>query len=121
VRELVTITKALADENRIRLLAALQHGELCVCQLIALLELAPSTVSKHMSILWHARLVESRKHGRWVFFQLAGENAMPQARAALAWTLNSLKDDPGIERDRKRLEEILAMDPEAVCRLIQEK
>jgi ArsR family transcriptional regulator len=121
VRELVTITKALADENRIRLLAALQHGELCVCQLIALLELAPSTVSKHMSILWHARLVESRKQGRWVYFRLVGKDAPPQARDALAWTLDSIKNDPRIESDRKRLEEILAMDPEAVCRLIHEK
>jgi ArsR family transcriptional regulator len=121
VRQLLAVTKALADENRIRILAALEHGELCVCQLIALLELAPSTVSKHMSILWQARLVESRKQGRWVFFRLAEDDATPHALEALTWTLNSLKDDPGIQRDRKRLEEILALDPEVVCRLIQEK
>lgn len=43
--------KALADENRLRILCALREGELCVCEVIALLELAPSTVSKHLSVL----------------------------------------------------------------------
>ena len=58
--DLMDVLKALADENRLRALRALQGGELCVCRLIALLELAPSTVSKHLSILRAARLVESR-------------------------------------------------------------
>ena len=57
--EFMNITKALADENRVRILLAL-HGrdELCVCQLIDLLQLAPSTVSKHLFILRNARLIK---------------------------------------------------------------
>lgn len=58
--DFMAIAKALADENRVRLLLALQKQELCVCQLIELIGLAPSTVSKHMSILRQARLVEAR-------------------------------------------------------------
>ncbi len=50
----MAITKALADENRIRILLALDGRELCVCQIIELLGLAPSTVSKHMSVLSQA-------------------------------------------------------------------
>ncbi len=69
MKEIVAITKALADEGRIRCLAALRERELCVCQLIELLELAPSTVSRHMSILRQAGLVESRKTGRWVYYR----------------------------------------------------
>jgi DNA-binding transcriptional ArsR family regulator len=55
MRDILSITKALSDENRVRILIALSHGELCVCQVIELMKLAPSTVSKHMSILKQAR------------------------------------------------------------------
>jgi len=49
--EFMNITKALADENRVRILMALNgRDELCVCQLIDMLQLAPSTVSKHLFI-----------------------------------------------------------------------
>ena len=69
------ITKALSDENRVRTLLALGGRELCVCQIVELLGLAPSTVSKHMSILANARLVESRQDGRWRYYRLAGIEA----------------------------------------------
>ncbi|TFG44900.1 MAG: ArsR family transcriptional regulator, partial [Candidatus Brocadiia bacterium] len=55
----LSITKALADESRVRTLMALDGRELCVCQITELLGLAPSTVSKHMAILTQARLVEN--------------------------------------------------------------
>ena len=55
------VTKALADETRVRMLLALQGGELRVCQITELFKLAPSTISKHLSILYQAQLVDSRK------------------------------------------------------------
>ena len=54
--------------------------ELCVCQIVELLGLAPSTVSKHLAILKQARLVDSRKEGRWMFYRLADEDAPVEAR-----------------------------------------
>ena len=63
MREFMNITKALADENRVRMLMALRGGELCVCQITELFGLAPSTMSKHLSMLFQAGLVESRKDG----------------------------------------------------------
>ena len=51
MREFLEAAKALADANRVRALLALEGGELCVCQIVALLGLAPSTVSKHLSVL----------------------------------------------------------------------
>ena len=66
MREFMAVAKALADDNRTRALMCLRAGELCVCRIIALLELAPSTVSKHLDILRRAGLVESHKEGRWI-------------------------------------------------------
>ena len=80
MRDLMAVIKALADENRVRVLLAVQGRELCVCQIVELLGLAPSTVSKHLSILHQARLLESRKDGRWMFYRAAGEDSPVEAR-----------------------------------------
>ncbi|MDR3503774.1 MAG: metalloregulator ArsR/SmtB family transcription factor [Legionella sp.] len=71
MEHILTIARALADENRVRLLLALRDKEVCVCQLIELLQLAPSTVSKHMSILKQARLMTGKKKGRWMYLLVA--------------------------------------------------
>jgi ArsR family transcriptional regulator len=99
----MTVIKALADENRVRILMALRGRELCVCEIIGFLGLAPSTVSKHMSILKNARLVESRKDGRWVFYRLAEEDTLQAVQNAQSWVINCLENDPEIIRDEKTL------------------
>jgi DNA-binding transcriptional ArsR family regulator len=115
--QFMNITKALSDESRIRILLALhQQGEMCVCHLIDLLALAPSTVSKHLFLLRNARLVVSRKDGRWMHYRLNdGEDAPQTVVEALAWVAESITDDPVIEADRQRLEEILTVSIKAGC------
>ena len=113
----MNITKALADENRVRILAALRSRELCVCQVIALLELAPSTVSKHLSILRNARLIASRKQGRWMYYRLAGDEAPAEIEDSLSWIFRSIGENTRIVEDSLRLKEILKIDPEVLCSL----
>jgi ArsR family transcriptional regulator len=113
--EFLNITKALAEENRVRILLALEVEELCVCQIIELLELAPSTVSKHMSVLRQARLVEGRKDGRWMYYRLANASAPTEVKEAIAWVKKSLSPNERIREDAKRLEEILKIDREVLC------
>ena len=116
MRDVLDITKALADGNRLRVLLALREGELCVCQIVALLRLAPSTTSKHMSILRQARLVESRKEGRWMYYRLPDRDAPKAVKEAVAWVRRYLADAPQIVRDEKELKRILRMDPEELCK-----
>lgn len=113
--EFLNITKALAEENRLRLLLALEGEELCVCQLIELLKLAPSTVSKHMSILKQARLVEGRKDGRWMYYRLADKSASSEISEAIAWVKKSLSGNSRILKDAKRLKDILKIEREVLC------
>ncbi|MHC4518028.1 MAG: ArsR/SmtB family transcription factor [Planctomycetota bacterium] len=115
MRDVLDITKALADEKRLRILMALTGGELCVCQITELLELAPSTVSKHMSILRQARLLDARKDGRWMYYRLAGRGASQPVREAIAWTRRNLADAPQTIRDNKRLAKITCTDREVLC------
>ena len=116
MRDVLDITKALADGNRLRVLMALGGGELCVCQIVELLQLAPSTVSKHMSILRQARLVDSRKDGRWMYYRLPDQDAPKSAKDAVAWVRHHLAESPQITRDGKELERILSMNPEELCK-----
>jgi ArsR family transcriptional regulator, arsenate/arsenite/antimonite-responsive transcriptional repressor len=115
MREVVMIAKALSDENRVRILAILEGRELCVCQVIELLGLAPSTVSKHLSILKQARLVDGRKHGRWMYYRLADEDVPAVAKDAISWALSGLGRDQQRARDAERLLQILTIDPEVLC------
>jgi DNA-binding transcriptional ArsR family regulator len=111
----MSITKALADENRVRILAALKGRELCVCQIIDLLQLAPSTVSKHLSILRQARLLEARKNGRWMYYRLNEKNPPAAVSEALAWVIVSVGNEALIQDDARRLREILSVPVEDRC------
>ncbi|ADK86000.1 transcriptional regulator, ArsR family [Desulfarculus baarsii DSM 2075] len=113
MRETVTIAKAMAEENRLRVLLALDAGQLCACQITELLGLAPSTVSRHMAILCQAGLVESWKDGRWVHFRLAEGAA--QAREAMDWARKWLAPSAQAQADAKRLAEVLSQDKEELC------
>jgi DNA-binding transcriptional ArsR family regulator len=116
MREFMNITKALADENRIRMLLALRRGEVCVCQITELFGLAPSTISKHLSILYQAGLVESRKDGRWMHYRLPGKEAPVEVREAIGWVGKSLDRHPRAAEDRKALKRILKQDPAELCK-----
>jgi DNA-binding transcriptional ArsR family regulator len=108
--------KALSDENRLRVVCALGDRELCVCQITAMLRLSPSTVSKHMSVLHQAGLVEGRKKGRWMYYRVARKMASAVARAALGWVQRALAGSARAIEDAKRLKVILMMRPEVLCR-----
>lgn len=113
MESVLAVTKGLADGNRMRVVAALlDHEELCACQLTEMLGLAGATVSRHMSILQNARLVRSRKQGRWVFYRLSDEFPGLLRR----WLQEALADSPDIRMDRESLQIVLACDPDELCR-----
>jgi ArsR family transcriptional regulator len=99
----LAVTKALSDRTRVRALMALRDGELCLCQLVCLLALAPSTLSKHMNILAEAGLVEREKRGRWQYFRLAGPDAPAEVQRAIAGALAALDEDAEIVGDRGKV------------------
>lgn len=68
---LVQVHKAIGHPVRLRLLAMLRGGPLCVCQMTVVVKLAASTVSEHLSELRKAGLISERKEGRWVEYRLS--------------------------------------------------
>lgn len=71
IAPLVDLLKVLAHPVRLRILALLREGELCVCQIVEVLGGATSTASEHLTALRKAGLLTERKEGRWVRYALA--------------------------------------------------
>jgi len=95
--------KAVGDRTRLRILALLQQGPLCVCQLVEILGLSQPTVSKHLSTLGAAGLVEDEKRGKWVFYRLPA--APPSAaRGLLRWLSSVSTEIEEVRRDLQSLE-----------------
>ncbi len=106
-------TKALADGSRLRIVAALsRYPELCVCQITELLGLATATVSRHISVLQNAGLVESRKDGRWVYYRLT--NDFP--KECMLWLKKELMTSQQVIDDSSRLDIIASCNVEELCR-----
>ncbi len=112
MQDLLAILKALDNESRLRILLSLRDGEVCLCQLVELLELAPSTVSRHVDLLRQAGLVEMRKDGRWHYYRLAERGAPPAVREAIRWVSRSLDEDSVITADAARLASVCESAPE---------
>ena len=110
----VGVLKALAHPVRLRILAMLRGGELCLCQMTAVLGLAASTVSAHLSDLKRAGLVAERKDGRWVFHCLADAE---EATAHLAPVWTAVAQEPQIERDALLLRQLRRVSVLELCRV----
>ena len=122
VEAVMRIGKAFSDSTRIRALLALRNGELCVCQLVTLLNLAPSTVSKHMSILKQAGLVESRKDSRWVYYRLITRDDTDntsEVYGIVQSVMKILKNDPLIDRDNAAMKKIRSAETQSLCRQLR--
>ncbi|MGQ9736745.1 MAG: ArsR/SmtB family transcription factor [Armatimonadota bacterium] len=93
--------RALADANRLRILALVQDAPLCVCQLMAILDISQSTVSKHLAILKEAGLVGEGQQGKRSFYHLATRFPSELAEAVVKQVLEELRNSPELAEGRK--------------------
>lgn len=109
---LVQIHKAIAHPIRLRLLAALRDGPLCVCQMTVIVRLAPSTVSEHLSELRKAGLITDRKEGRWVEYRLS-DSAIRERSLAAIWP--ALEEDLETKADAVLMKELRRIPLDDLC------
>jgi ArsR family transcriptional regulator len=106
MESITVIFKALGERNRLRVfLALMETEELCVCEVGEFLGLAPATVSRHMSILLRAKLIDLQKRGKWVYYSIK-KDVDP---LLVQWIWQSVRDAPSLLEDRKRIEEIVRL------------
>ncbi|SKA78262.1 ArsR family transcriptional regulator [Thiothrix eikelboomii] len=103
---LEVFTKALADQTRLRILSLLvQYPELCVCELTEALGLAQPKISRHLAILREASVLQDRKLGLWVHYQLHPQLS-PWAQAMLKQLQLASQDESIYQEDSRRLQAI---------------
>ncbi|HPF86413.1 MAG TPA: metalloregulator ArsR/SmtB family transcription factor [Aminivibrio sp.] len=106
MESILSIAKALGEKNRLRaFLALMDTEELCVCDVGDFLGLAPATVSRHMSILHQAGLIDSEKRGRWVYYSIR-HDVDPRL---LEWIRSSVRDSGFLSRDRAKIGDIVRL------------
>jgi DNA-binding transcriptional ArsR family regulator len=110
---LVQTHKAIGHPVRLRLLAMLRSGPLCVCQMTVVVKLAASTVSEHLAELRRAGLLVERKEGRWVEYRLAGSAIRDRVLDAI-WP--SLDEDAESRADAILVKELRRIPVDELCR-----
>jgi len=100
MNELTTIFKALSDETRLRIIKLLEKGELCVCDIVAALDIVQPKASFHLGVLWEAGLIKDRKQGKWIHYSL---NESDLFKRMLMVSICEKADGALITEDRKRL------------------
>ena len=113
MRNHLKVFRALGDKNRLRVIKMLEAKPMCVCEITAVLNLAPSTVSKHLSLLHEAELVEETKDGKWVNYSLSSKSRIPFVLEMLKFLRRSLKDDPEVLADMEKAKKVNRVD---LCR-----
>ncbi len=101
---ILTIFKALSDETRLRILKLLERGELCVCDLVAALDMIQPNVSFHLGVLKEAGFIKDRKHGRWIHYKL---NDADMFKRSLILSVLERTSNAAAAEDKKRLERFL--------------
>jgi ArsR family transcriptional regulator len=104
MNDLLNIFKALSDETRIRILKLLEGGELCVCDIVAALDMIQPKVSFHLSVLKEAGLLKDRKQGKWIHYCIDDSDIF---RRFLVLSVLERISESLIREDHKRLKEFL--------------
>lgn len=110
----VDLGKALGHPSRLRILAMLRGGPLCVCQITAVLELAASTVSAHLLDLRRGGLVTEDKRGKWVYYALTAD---PRRTEVLEPALTLFEDDERVHADATLVAKVRRAPLESFCRI----
>jgi len=111
MKDLLQVYKALSDETRLRIIKLLEYGELCVCDIVASLDIIQPKISFHLGVLKEAGLVKDRRVGKWIHYRL--DDSEMFRRFLLLSTIEKTEGDL-IRSDKMRLEEFLKSKEEKI-------
>ena len=114
MHEIIAVGQAIVDPTRVRIIASLRRGELCVCELVDALEISQSTLSSHLQVLRQTGLVITRKEGRWLYYSLTDRKAA-LIEALFSHIQLDGDADPRLRRDARRIERRLAIRENGRC------
>ena len=104
MQDLLSVFKALSEEIRLRIVKLLEHGELCVCDIVAALDMIQPKVSFHLAVLKEAGLIKDRKQGKWTHYSIVDTDMF--RRFLLLSTLEKISGE-SVSEDIRRLKDFL--------------
>ena len=104
MQDLLNVFKALSEETRLRIIKLLEHGELCVCDIVAALDMIQPKVSFHLCVLKEAGLLKDRKQGKWIHYCIDDTDIF---RRFLVLSVLERMSEGVMQEDKKRLKEFL--------------
>jgi len=104
MQEILNVFKALSEETRLRIMKLLEDGELCVCDIVAALDMIQPKVSFHLGVLKKAGLIKDRKQGKWIHYRIDDSNMF---RRFLLLSVFERVREESVKDDRKRLKNFL--------------
>ncbi len=108
MRELVRVSKALADENRIRMLKLLLEKDICVCEMREIISISHSQVSRSLKMLMDAGFLKRWREGKCVVYEADRDNSSRYCRTLLDTLVDSFNDSEAVSKDRERLQHVIA-------------
>jgi ArsR family transcriptional regulator, arsenate/arsenite/antimonite-responsive transcriptional repressor len=118
LEDLLEIFKTLSDETRLRILKLLEHGELCVCDIVAALDLIQPKVSFHLGVMKEAKLIKDRRQGKWIHYRIDDTDLF---RRFLVLTVLEKISEGTVSHDKMRLKEFLENKKTRIISLEQNK
>jgi ArsR family transcriptional regulator len=104
VQDVLNVFKALSEETRLRIVKLLEHGELCVCDIVAALDMIQPKVSFHLAVLKEAGLIRDRKQGKWTHYSIDDSDIF---RRFLLLSALEKTSSEAVTEDLKRLADFL--------------
>jgi ArsR family transcriptional regulator len=109
MKKIANIFKALSDDTRLRVIKLLQERELCVCELMQVLEMSQPRISRHLSVLKNAGLVNDRREGKWIHYSLRQETQGKEIKILLDSMVVMANDDAVVKGDKKNLKKAIRL------------
>lgn len=106
IEEKTKLFKSLSDPNRLRILKMLQTKSLCVCEITEVLQLAASTVSKHLSVLKETGFIIEEKDGKWVNYLINPRPSDARISSVLSTLDFWISDDQLIISDKRKVQKV---------------
>ena len=109
MKRLANVIKALSDETRLRVMKLLEEREICVCELMQVLDMSQPRVSRHLSVLKNAGLVDDRREGKWVYYSLCKKTDNDEVKTILKATSKLANDNSVVRRDKVNLKKAVRL------------
>lgn len=108
LKEVNKFLKALADPQRLRIVAILSYLELCVCEIKMVIGFSMATISQHLAVLREAEIVSGRKEQKWIYYSIDWDSLDKNQKDILTKTLDLISNDAIIIKDKEKVEKIKA-------------